>query len=70
MIYRRHEGLRRELNVKTSLQAIEKWFKIKPEIFNQNPSNFKNKLLCLKSNLETRGLQQCCELDKTIFLLF
>jgi transposase-like protein len=61
MIYKRHGGLRRELNVKTPLQAIEKWFEIKPEIFNQNPSDFKNKILSLKSNFETSVLQQRCE---------
>ena len=38
MLYRRHGGLRKELNVKTPFQAIEKWFILKPKIFKQNPS--------------------------------
>ena len=47
MLYRRHGGLRKELNVKTPFQAIEKWFMLKPEIFKQNPSEFKNKIILL-----------------------
>jgi len=31
-LYRRHGSLRKELNVKTPFDAIEKWYKIKPEI--------------------------------------
>ena len=48
MLYRRHGGLRRELNVKTPYQAVEKWFELKPEIFHQPPLEFKNKILNLK----------------------
>ncbi len=44
-LFRRHTGLRKELNVKTPMQAIEKWFDMKPQIFKQNPSGFKNKIL-------------------------
>lgn len=29
-IYRRHGTLRKELKVKTLIQAIEKWYKLKP----------------------------------------
>jgi hypothetical protein len=55
MLYRRHGGLRRELNVKTPYQAVEKpvlskaepWFELKPEIFNQNSCICKNKVLNL-----------------------
>jgi len=54
---RRHGGLRKEQNVKTSMQAIEKpvlskaepWFDMKPEIFKQKPLYFKNKILSLKN---------------------
>jgi transposase InsO family protein len=46
-LHRRHGGLRRELNVKTPFDAIEKWYEIKPEIFNQNPLQFKEKILIL-----------------------
>jgi len=47
-LYRRHGSLRKELNVKTPFNAIEKWYKIKPEIFKQSPEEFKNKILSLK----------------------
>ena len=49
-LYRRHGGLRKELNVKTPFDAIEKWYEIKSEIFNQNPLQFKNKILSLRNN--------------------
>ncbi|MBK5246931.1 MAG: hypothetical protein JJE49_06685 [Peptostreptococcaceae bacterium] len=39
--------MRKELNVKTPFNAIEKWFEIKPEIFLQKPLEFKNKVLSL-----------------------
>lgn len=48
ILYRRHGSLRKELNVKTPFDAIEKWFEIKPEIFLQKPDEFKNKVLSLK----------------------
>ncbi len=50
--YKRHGSLRKELNacpvtkcigVKTPFDAVEKWYKIKPEIIKQNPSEFKIK---------------------------
>ena len=47
-LYRRHGSLRRELKVKTPFDAIKKWFLIKPEIFNQNPDQFYQKLLTLQ----------------------
>ena len=47
-LYRRHGSLRKELNVKAPFNAIEKWYKIKTEIFKQNPDDFKNKILSLK----------------------
>jgi hypothetical protein len=46
---RRHSGVRKELNVKTPYQALEKWFDINPKIFNKNPIEFKNKILSLKT---------------------
>lgn len=50
-LVRRHGSLRRELKVKTPIQAVEKWFELKPEIFKINPNEFKNKILYLQSNL-------------------
>jgi transposase InsO family protein len=48
-LHRLHGGLRRELNVKTPIQAIEKWYELKPEIFKDNPDIFLNKIINLKS---------------------
>ena len=44
IFYRRHGGLRKELNVKTPYQAVEKWFELKPEpneMSSRIPFNFK-----------------------------
>jgi len=54
MLYRRHGGVRKELNVKTPFKALEKWYELKPELFNQNPSDFKIKLLNLEQLNYTR----------------
>jgi len=35
-LYRRHGSLRKELNVKAPINAIEKWFEIEPEFFKEN----------------------------------
>jgi len=56
---RRHGGLRKELNVKTPFDAIEKWYEIKPNIFNQNPLQFKNKIILLQSNNASLQQQPC-----------
>jgi len=40
ILYRRHGGLYRELKVRTPMQALEKWYVIKPEIFIKNPKDF------------------------------
>lgn len=47
-LYRRHGSLRRELKVKTPFDAIEKWFKLDPEIFKEKTDLFKQKILNLK----------------------
>lgn len=60
ILYRRHGSLRKELNVKTPFNAIEKWFEIKPEIFLQKPDEFKNKVLSLKI-INTSCHKQRCE---------
>jgi hypothetical protein len=46
---RRHGGLRKELNVKTPFQALDKWYEINPELFFVKPDEFKNKILHLQS---------------------
>lgn len=50
MLYRRHGGVRKNPAVKTPLQAIEKWFMLKSEIFKQNLCEIKNKILHSKPN--------------------
>lgn len=49
---RPHGSLRRELKVRTPLEAIHSWYKIKPEIFKFSPDQFKTKFLKL---MEQRG---------------
>ena len=44
---RRHGSLRKELKVKSPINAIEKWYQLKPEIFKITPNQFKNKILIL-----------------------
>jgi transposase InsO family protein len=48
-LYRRHGSLRKELKVKTPIQAIEKWYELEPNLFKITPENFKNNLLILQS---------------------
>lgn len=59
-LHRRHGSLRRELKVKTPFNAIEKWYELNPEIFNEKPSDFKIKILNLKIK-NTSFTQQPCE---------
>jgi len=61
MLYRRHGSLRKELNVKTPFNAIEKWYQLKPELFNQNPLDFKTKLFTFEQHNYTWFLKQRCE---------
>jgi transposase-like protein len=48
-LYRRHGGLRREINVKTPIEAVEKWKEIKPELFHKTTGQFRNIILNLKT---------------------
>jgi len=48
---RRHSSLRTEIGVKTPFEAIEYWFELSPELFKENPLDFKKKLLTIKQNL-------------------
>jgi transposase InsO family protein len=41
---RRHSGLKKELKVRTPFEAIETWFEIKPELFKESPSYFKQRI--------------------------
>jgi len=61
IMYRRHGSLRKELNVKTPFEALEKWFQIKPEIFIINPQEFKKNVLNLKSINKPDYHKQPCE---------
>jgi transposase InsO family protein len=42
---RRHGGLRRELKVRTPFEALQCWYRIKPEIFKKSPDMFRANLL-------------------------
>jgi transposase InsO family protein len=57
---RRHSGLRKELNVKTPLKAVYKWFELEPELFKEKPIDFEIKLLNL-IKLKQEVKQQPCE---------
>jgi transposase-like protein len=59
-LYRRHGSLRRELNVKTPFDAVNKWHKLDSTIFKENPITFKQKILLLNQN-NTSSTQQPCE---------
>jgi transposase-like protein len=58
-LYRRHGSLRKELKVKTPVQAIEKWYELEPDIFKVTPNEFKNKLINLQSELNQLHQQPC-----------
>ncbi len=49
--HRRHGSLRKELKVKTPYQAIEKWYELKPEIFNITPNEFMENIIYLQTEL-------------------
>jgi len=44
---RRHGSLRRELKVRTPFEAVQCWYRIKPEIFKKSPDMFQADLLKL-----------------------
>jgi len=48
ILYRRHGGIYKELKLKTPMQALEKWYELKPELFIKTPKEF---LLLLKKLL-------------------
>lgn len=58
--FKRHSGLRKELNVKTPLNAIYKWYELEPELFKEKPCDFENKILNLQS-IKQGIKQQPCE---------
>ena len=49
-LYRRHGSIRKELNVKTPFDAVEKWYLLRPNIFKINPNQFKQNIINLQSN--------------------
>jgi len=58
-VFRRHGSLRRELDVKTPLKAIYKWYELKPEIFKIKPVEFEKYLLDLQHKLVNLYQQPC-----------
>ncbi|MDD3806796.1 MAG: hypothetical protein PHE86_01995 [Candidatus Marinimicrobia bacterium] len=61
ILYRRHGGVRKGLGVKPPFQAVEKWFMLKPGIFNQNYFIFINKILHSQPNKSPSFHKQSCE---------
>lgn len=60
-LYRRHGSLRKELKVKTPFDAVVKWHELDEKIFKAKPEEFKNKILNLKQQFNTRNKEQPCE---------
>lgn len=58
LLYRKHGSLRRELGVRTPFGAVEKWFELRPEIFRENPCQFKYKILTFQQNFKPSFHQQ------------
>jgi transposase InsO family protein len=50
-IYRRHGSLRRELDVKTPLDALYKWYEMSPDIFKITPQDFEKKILISQNKM-------------------
>ena len=53
ILTRKHGSLRKELNVRTPYEALEKWYELKPELFLIPPKEFKNNLLNLFANIKS-----------------
>ena len=58
-MFRRHGSLRKELNVKTPFDAVEKCYELNPKIFKETPLNFKKKLLNFKQERASCQEQPC-----------
>jgi transposase InsO family protein len=56
---RRHSSLRKEINVKTPLKAVQKWYEIEPEIFKENSIDFEYKILNLTKIMQGINQQPC-----------
>jgi transposase-like protein len=61
LMFRRHGSLRKELNIKTPFNAIEKWYNLQPDLFTEKPIDFKNKIVELQPNYNSGFLKQPCE---------
>jgi transposase InsO family protein len=55
---RKHGSLRKELNVKTPYEALEKWYNLKPNIFYKNPCSIKYYLISLQSKINQEMSQR------------
>ncbi len=56
-IHSRHGSLRRELNVKAPLGAVQNWHELKPELFKITSDEFKNNVLSLQDDLINYSVQ-------------
>ena len=45
---RRHSSLKRELKVRTPFEAVQCWYRIKPEVFKKAPDMFQDRLLNIR----------------------
>ena len=63
MKLRRTEISRRQIKSSEGefIWELEKWYELKPELFIQNPLDFKTKLLTLNQHYYTRFCIQPCE---------
>ena len=57
---RRHGSLKKELNVRTPFDALEKWYKLEPDIFRKTPEEFRN-MAYEKIEGSIVDLEQRCE---------
>jgi transposase InsO family protein len=58
-LQRRHGSLKKELQVRTPYEAIEKWYLLEPQLFTKTPTQFKLALLSLHQNKPTKNQQPC-----------
>lgn len=58
-VYRRHGSLRRELNVRTPFDALQKWYELEPESFVTHPAEFYAGLENIFTVLHLDSKQRC-----------
>ena len=51
ILFRKHSSLKKEIWVKTPMEALEYWYNLKPQLFKENIEEFKKKLEKIRMNL-------------------